>query len=133
EDFHALDTEAITALKYSTGKDEIYTGGVLANVRSLKSKRGEMYAQAFLEDMAGSVEVLVFPEAFRRLQEKLTLEVPVLVRGGVRVEEGSNPKLTVSEITPLEQAQPRLPRALRIHISAERVNERSVDDLHTLF
>src|SRR5438067_1374437 len=133
EEFHALNTEAIAALKYSTGKDEIYAGGVLTNVRSLKSKRGEMYAQAVLEDMAGAVDVLVFPEAFRRLQEKLTLEVPLLVRGGVRVEEGSNPKLTVSEITPLEQAQPRLPRALRIHISAEHASERSVDDLHTLF
>ena len=133
EDFHALDTEAIAALKHSTGKDEVYAGGVLTGVRSLKSKRGEMYAQAVLEDMSGSVDVLVFPEAFRRLQEKLTLEVPVLVKGGVRIEEGSNPKLTVSEITPLEQAQPRLPRALRIHISAEHASERSVDDLHTLF
>src|SRR5947207_5867694 len=47
EDFHALDTEAITSLKQSTGKDEIYAGGVLTGVRSLKSKRGEMYAKRF--------------------------------------------------------------------------------------
>src|SRR6185312_8143466 len=70
EDFRALSTEDLAALKQSTGKDEIYAGGVITNVRVLKSKRGEFYAQANLEDMSGSVDMLVFPEAYRRLQEK---------------------------------------------------------------
>ena len=61
------------------------------NLRVLKSKRGDFYAQGALEDMAGSVEMLVFPEAYRKLQEKVKLEVPVLIRGGVRIEEGANP------------------------------------------
>ena len=82
---------------------------MITNVRVQKSKKGEFYAQANFEDMSGSVDMLVFPEAYRRLQEKVKLEIPVLVRGGVRIEEGSNPKLTVSEITPLDQAQPVLP------------------------
>jgi DNA polymerase III subunit alpha len=133
EDFRALTTEDICALKKSTGKDEIYTGGVICNLRVLKSKRGEYYAQANLEDMLGSVEMLVFPEAFRRLQDKVKLEVPVLVRGGVRVEEGSNPKLTASEITPLEEAKPRLPRSLRIRIPLETATDFTVEALHNLF
>ena len=37
----------------------------------------------------------------------MKLEVPVLVKGGVRVEEGSNPKITVGDITPLEDAKAR--------------------------
>ena len=132
EDFRALSTEEIGALKQSTGKDEIYAGGVIANVRVLKSKKGEFYAQGNLEDMAGSVEMLVFPEAYKRLQEKVKLEIPVLVRGGVRIEEGSNPKLTVSEITPLDQAQPVLPRSLRIRVPLETATEGTVDALHSL-
>jgi DNA polymerase-3 subunit alpha len=132
EEFRALDTEAICGLKQSTGKDEIYTGGLLLGIRVLKSKKGELYAQGTLEDMVGSVELLVFPEAFRRLQEKLKIDVPVLVRAGVRIEEGANPKLLVSEITPLEQAQPKLPRSLRIRIPLERADEMRVDALHSL-
>ncbi len=54
--------------------------------------------------------MLVFPEAYRKLQEKVKLEVPVLIRGGVRIEEGANPKLTVNEITPLEDAKVPLPQ-----------------------
>ena len=133
EDFRALTTEDICALKNSTGKDEIYAGGVICNLRILKSKKGEFYAQANFEDMFGSVDMLVFPEAFRRVQEKVKLEVPVLVRGGVRVEEGSNPKLTVSEIIPLEEAKPKLPRSLRIRIPLETATDTTVEALHTLF
>ena len=39
-------------------------------MRVLKSKKGDFYAQGALEDMAGSVEMLVFPEAYRKLQDK---------------------------------------------------------------
>ena len=133
EDFRALTTEDICALKNSTGKDEIFAGGVICNLRVLKSKKGEYYAQANLEDMLGSVEMLVFPEAFRRLQDKVKLEVPVLIKGGVRIEEGANPKLTVSEITPLEEARPKLPRSLRIRIPLESATDSTVQALHNLF
>jgi DNA polymerase-3 subunit alpha len=131
-DFNALTTEDIAALKSSTGKDEVYAGGIITNIRVQKSRKGDFYAQGALEDMAGSVEMIVFPETYRRLGEKVRLDVPVLVRGGVRVEEGSNPKLTVSEITPLEEAKPPLPRSLRIRIPLETATEATVDALHGL-
>jgi DNA polymerase-3 subunit alpha len=82
--------------------------------------------------MVGSVDLIVFPEAFRRLGDKVRLEVPVLVRGGVRVEEGGSPKVMVSEITPLEQAQPRLPRSVRIRVPIETASEQLIDALHAL-
>jgi len=133
DNFRALTTEEIAALKSTTGKDEIFAGGVIANLRVLKSKKGDYYAQATFEDMSGSVDMLVFPEAYRRLQDKVRLEVPVLIRGGVRIEEGSNPKLTVSEITPLEEAKPKLPRSLRIRICSDTTAQATVDALHNLF
>jgi DNA polymerase-3 subunit alpha len=134
EGLHALGVEDILAMKASTGKDEtITTAGVISNVRVLKSKRGDFYAQCSLEDTSGSVDMIVFPEAYKRLQEKVKLEVPVLVKAGVRVEEGSNPKITAAEILPLEDAKVPLPRALRIRIPAETSNESTVDALYSLF
>jgi len=131
-DFSAIDTEAILAMKSSTGKDEITTGGMLTGVRAMKSKKGDMYAQCMLEDMVGSVDAVVFPEAYRRLADRLKLDVPVLVRGGVRVEEGSNPKLLISEIKTLEEAKPKLPRSLRIRVPLETATEQTIDALHSL-
>ncbi len=134
QDLHALSTEEIAAMKSSTGKDEnITTAGIITSIRVLKSKRGDFYAQGSLEDMSGSLEMLVFPEAYRKLQDKVKLEVPVLIRGGVRIEEGANPKLTVNEIQPLEEAKVPLPRSLRIRIPLETSNADTVDALHALF
>ncbi|HET7183511.1 MAG TPA: DNA polymerase III subunit alpha [Terriglobales bacterium] len=130
EDFGALSTQEICALKQSTGKDEIYSAGIITNLRVAKSRKGDLYAQGVLEDMLGTVDLIVFPEAYRRLQDKVKLEVPVLIKGGVRVEEGSNPKLLVGEIEPLEQAKPRLPRAIRIRLPLESATLDTVDGLH---
>jgi DNA polymerase-3 subunit alpha len=134
EGLNALGVSEIAAMKVSTGKDEtITTAGMICNVRVLKSKKGDFYAQTTLEDTSGSIDMIVFPEAYRRLSEKVKLEVPVLVKAGVRVEEGSNPKLTASEIMPLEDAKVPLPRSLRIRIPVDGCNETTVDDLHVLF
>jgi DNA polymerase-3 subunit alpha len=134
EDLRALSTAELSAMKSSTGKDEsLCTAGIITNLRVLKSKKGDFYAQAALEDLSGSIEMLVFPEAFRKLQEKVKMEVPVLVRGGVRIEEGANPKLTVNDITALEEAKVPLPRSLRIRLLTESAPPSIVDDLHLLF
>ena len=50
--------------------------------------------------------------------------------GGVRIEEGSNPKLTVSEITSLEEAKPKLPRSIRIRIPLDAATDSTIDALH---
>src|SRR5438445_2060105 len=79
EDLRALNTQEISAIKSSTGKDEnITAAGVITNLRVLKSKRGDFYAQASLEDMAGSIDMLVFTEADRKPIGEVKLQVPVL-------------------------------------------------------
>ena len=77
--------------------------------------------------------MIVFPEAYKRLSDKVKLEVPVLVKAGVRIEEGANPKITAAEIMPLEDAKVPLPRAIRVRIPLEKSAEQTVDELHTLF
>jgi DNA polymerase-3 subunit alpha len=136
EDLRALSTAELAAVKSSTGKDEnLTTAGLIANLKVQKSKRGEFWAQGQLEDLSGSIDMLIFPEAYRKLQERLKAlaDVAVLVRGGVRIEEGANPKLTVSDLLSLEEAKVPLPRSIRIRIPLETASDSIVDDLHLLF
>ncbi|HKV93771.1 MAG TPA: DNA polymerase III subunit alpha [Candidatus Angelobacter sp.] len=132
EDFRALSAEAIEAMTSGTGRDEIYTAGMISNVRVLKSRKGDLYAQAVMEDMTGTIEAIVFPEAYKRLQAILKQEIPMLVRASVRVEEGSNPKIAISQLTPLEEAQPKLPRSIRIRVPLETATEATVDALYSI-
>jgi DNA polymerase-3 subunit alpha len=136
EDLRALTTTDLGAMKTSTGKDEnLTTAGMITNLRVLKSKKGDFYAQGSLEDLSGSIDMLVFPEAYKKLQERLKVlvDIPVLVKGGVRIEEGANPKLTVNDILSLEEAKVPLPRSLRIRIPLEKASETTVEELHLLF
>ena len=97
--------------------NEIQIAGVITGLKVAKSKRsGEMYAQATLEDTVGKIELIAFSSAYQKLAEKLKTEVPVLVRGALRGEEDSSPKLSVSNIQALEDVPIRLPEALRISV-----------------
>jgi len=131
-DFNAHTVETISAMKNGTGRDEIKTAGMISNVRPLKSKKGDMYAQAVLEDMTGAIEAIVFPEAFKRLQGILKQEIPMLVHCSVRVEEGANPKIAINQLIPLEEAQPKLPRSIRIRIPLDTATSTTVDALHAI-
>jgi DNA polymerase-3 subunit alpha len=132
EDFRGLTAEAISQMTSGTGRDEIYTGGVITGVRVMKSRKGELYANAMMEDMTGAVEAIVFPEAYRRLQAILKQEIPMLVRASVRVEEGANPKIAISQLTPLEEAKPVLPKSIRIRVPLDTAGPATVDALHTI-
>jgi DNA polymerase-3 subunit alpha len=131
-DFSALSTEDVCNMKSSTGRDEVLVAGILKGVRIQKSKKGDLYGQGRLEDMIGAVDVLCFSDSFKRLSERLKLEVPVLVKGSVRVEEGSNPKVLISDITPLDEAQPKLPRSLRIKVPLDAASEGTIDALYSI-
>ncbi len=133
QEFRALTLQEICDIKTGTGKDEIVTAGVLSGLKVMKSRKGEMYAQGMLEDMTGKAEIVVFPEAYRRLAAQLKLDVPILVRAAVRVEEDAAPKLMIAQITALQDAEPRMARSLRIRLSLESANEATVDALHSIF
>ena len=70
-------------MKSSTGRDEnVLVGGILKAVRVSKSKKGDLYAQGRLEDMIGSLDIVVFPEPYQAASRRnLKLDVPVLVKG----------------------------------------------------
>src|SRR5438309_1097774 len=132
EDFRALSVETISAMTKGTDRDEINTAGMVSNVRVLKSRKGDLYAQAVLEDMTGTIEAVVFPDAYKRLATILKQEIPMLVRASVRVEEGSNPKVIITGLQPLEEAKPKLPRSIRIRVPLDTATEATVDALHAI-
>jgi DNA polymerase-3 subunit alpha len=99
------------------GQNEIQIAGVITGLKVAKSKRsGELYAQAVLEDTVGKIELIAFPQSYEKLAEKLKIDVPVVVRGALRGEEDSAPKLAVSGIQALEDVKLKLPEALRIKV-----------------
>ncbi len=114
--------------------NEITIAGVITGLKVAKSKKsGEFYAQACLEDTVGKIELIAFPQSFEKLAEKLKIEVPVLVRGSLRGEEDSAPKLAVSAIQALEDVKLKLPDALRIRVPLHSPDAALLEKLSRLF
>ncbi len=113
-------------------ENEISIAGILTGVRVAKSRKGDLYAQGALEDLTGRIELICFPEAYKKLAEKLKIDVPVLVRGVLRGEEDGAPKLAVSSITALEDVKVKLPSSMRIRIPLDRSSEAALTQLHAM-
>ncbi len=138
-----IDTQAACEMKpepvvFVRGKaepqNEIQIAGVITGLKVAKSKRsGEMYAQACLEDAAGKIELIAFPQSYEKLAEKLKIDVPVLIRGSLRGEEDSAPKIAISSIQALEDVQVKLPEALRIKVPLHSPDAALMEKLQALF
>jgi DNA polymerase-3 subunit alpha len=79
-------------------------GAVITAVRRQLSKRtGAEFARLIVEDFSGSAEVLVFPEAWTVVADRVRTDVPVLISGSYsRRDQGTeNPTLIVEAIEPL--------------------------------
>ena len=115
-------------------QNEINIAGVITGLKVAKSKRsGEMYASACLEDTVGKIDLIAFPKDYEKLQVSLKIDVPVLVRGSLRGEEDSAPKLSVTSITALEDVKIKLPEALRIRVPLHHPDAALLDKLLRIF
>ena len=125
--------EAISQMVTGTGRDEfIDTAGMVFSVRPLKSRKGDLYAQAKVEDMTGTIEAVVFPDAYKKLQVILKQEIPMLIKASIRVEEGASPKIIINQLQPLEEAKANLPRSVRIRVPLDTATETTIDALHAI-
>ena len=83
--------------------DPMALGVVVTAIKRQISKRsGAEFARLTVEDFSGSSEVLVFPEAWALLGDRVKADVPVLLKGGYsrRDQDADNPTFIVESISP---------------------------------
>jgi DNA polymerase-3 subunit alpha len=85
---------------------QIGLGVVVTAIKKQISKRsGAEFARLTVEDFSGSSEVLVFPEAWGLLSERIRTDVPVLLKGGYsrRDQDAENPTFIVESVSPFAE------------------------------
>ena len=87
--------------------------GIIGSMQMKVTKSGSTMAFLLLEDMFGSIEVLVFPAILGQYGAYLTEGEPVLIQARVSRKEDEDAKLICDSVQPLqesgeqEMAQPR--------------------------
>ncbi len=77
-------------------------GGMITSMRIKYTKQNKMMAQLTLEDLVGSMRVLVFPQDYERNQDLLTQDNKVFVSGRVSAMDDKASWLICEKIWPFE-------------------------------
>ncbi len=85
-------------------------GGMIAEKTVKTTRTNQMMAFLTLEDLAGSVEVLVFPRDYEKKRDMLVKDEKVFIRGRVSIGDDPVGKLICEQIIPFSQ----VPRELWI-------------------
>ena len=101
----------------SRTSEEISIGGIVSGVRPLKTRKGDRMCVITIEDALGSVEVVVFPEAFKQYGHLAEEGQMVLVKGKLERDDEST-RILASEIAPLTIVTERLASSVAITLSA---------------
>jgi DNA polymerase-3 subunit alpha len=127
-----LSATELAAVEHKKNNDDIVVGGIIVQMRPMRSKRGARWAILTLQDRTGVIEALVFPEAFQKLEGILKTNTPLLVKGRVAIEDVGT-RLVVSDTRSLEALAGKIPTVLRVRVEVDRLDRGSVDRLHKLF
>ncbi|MGN0330468.1 MAG: DNA polymerase III subunit alpha [Kineothrix sp.] len=111
---HITNTTADFLLDEETGESRVRDGqtvtiGGLITDKKIKYTRNDK-VMAFLqvEDLAGTVEVIVFPRDYERNAARLMEDNKIFIRGRVAVEDEKDGKLICEKITGFDEVQRKL-------------------------
>ena len=96
------------ALDEETGETKVNDGemavvGGIISVKTVKTTRNNsMMAFITLEDMAGAVEVILFPKDYEKYKAYLSEDSKILIKGKITVEEEKAAKIICQEVIPFD-------------------------------
>ena len=120
---HVLSQHASASILEMVGDEGVKDGdfvavaGLLTNLQLKRTKNGDPYARASVEDLAGSIDVVFWPKTYMTISTMLAEDTVVVVKG--RLKKGDDgAELMANEMTLPEIRQgPRGPVVLNMPLS----------------
>jgi DNA polymerase-3 subunit alpha len=131
---------SLTELAAKKDGEWVTVGGMIAECKRIRTKKGDPMMFATLDDLEGQVELLVFNSAYAANADKVDVDKIVIVRGRVDHKEEGETKLVAQEVEAFEPSAEEVLKAaelvpqepvvqrLTIHVSAG-VSEGFLEDL----
>jgi DNA polymerase-3 subunit alpha len=106
----------------------VAVAGLITSVQRKITRKGDTWAIATLEDLEGSVDLLVFPSTYQTAATLLVEDTLVLAKGRLRRGDDDAPDISTSELSPIDQAR-EVSGPLVISLAASRCTPPVVDQL----
>ena len=114
---HALATATTAGITELSDGKEVRLCGIIAGIKSMLTKKGDRMAYVTLEDLQGTVEVIVFPDLFKTVGDLIAPERLIRVTGTIdRGDKGT--KIRGIKVEPLADVQTQTIKRIHIRLAA---------------
>jgi DNA polymerase-3 subunit alpha len=127
-DLKRITGATIEQLRARGEPGKVSIGGVIQGLRLRNSRKGDRYASFTLEDKTGTIEVICWPETYRRSEANLATDDPVCVTGTLEVDD-ERCQVIGDDIVLLALARERAVQEVHFALRAERVDEQALRSL----
>lgn len=97
---------------------QVTLSGIITKTRNQVTKKGDMMRYAELEDLSGSIQVIIFPGQLRKYEALAKEGCCVTIEGNLDITEDAPPKLRLEGMRPLDSDIKRRSK-LYIRVSSE--------------
>ncbi len=108
--------------------EKVRLAGIITKVRNQITKKGEMMRYLELEDLSGSIEVLVFPTLLRKWETFLQVDQILILEGNLDITEEAPAKLRLESVSSLPEQMDNKRLYLRL-MSNETEKEEKVKEI----
>ena len=142
EDYQDKLKEIVTAnssqLHQFKDKSNLILGGIITALRKKTTKNGNMMAYFILEDLEGTIDIIVFPKTYEDFKEAMTEENVVVLEGRLDAAE-FNVKILAESVIPIDNYKIKKSKKRKnntashhyLHIEAD-INQLDVEKLKRL-
>ncbi|MBR0411257.1 MAG: DNA polymerase III subunit alpha [Eubacterium sp.] len=102
-------------------------GGLITDITVKLTKTGQNMAFLSIEDMYGTLEIILFPRNYQECRDKFAMDRPVYVTGRASVSEESG-KLIADQLIPMDE----VPREIWIRVEDLETFHRKQEELFTI-
>ena len=112
-------------------KREVKLGGVVAKFREITTKRGDRMGFVTLEDLQGTVEMVVFSDVYSKSHFLIKGEHPIFVIGNVDTD-GETVKVIASEIMSIDAISENLTKSVHFFLHQPEINTHHLSQLKNI-
>jgi len=98
-----MTSGSIADLKEKASPGDVKVGGVVSALKLKNTKKGDRYGSFNLEDKSGFIEVIAWPDVYKKCMDLIGADDPIFLKGRLEVGE-ERIQIIANEIAPLAEA-----------------------------
>ncbi len=131
KEIERLATCVLQDLVNQKDKSHVSVPGIVEEIKLKRTKRGDKMAVLRVEDLTGSAEVILFPEAFSKSSHLLKDDEPLLISGIAEIGDNSA-KIIAQEVVGLSSIKQNSEKSIELRLAEEEISIELLKDLQNI-